>query len=297
MAAMTPEAGKRRTAAMVAATTWRPCVTIRGCRCQRVRSSRHPARLRTGKLTPVLCMALLLAGCASKQPPPLPEPPMPVNGQCGIRQDACILGTPSGTGDTTPPYSWMCLGLRGGTNAPCSVPTARVEADEVFAGQNALEEKVKAAGPLRGTLTIWDATIDHPNCDPVYCHAQLMLTTARDMGIPEENLTLGREQWEHEEEPAVYRDTLVSAVPYSPGWLPGAARRFGQSRWLTVNAAGNSDDGVGRDLWYPEHREWHTPAPHGGGLGRELQGVRHREAHHRKACHAGRFGQRGALRG
>ena len=70
---------------------------------------------------------------------------MPVHGQCGTLQDACLLGDPSGTGDTSSPYQWTCLGRYGGTNDSCSVPTARIEADEVFAGQNALEEKVKTA--------------------------------------------------------------------------------------------------------------------------------------------------------
>ena len=76
---------------------------------------------------------LFCIGCAGKKPATPPQ--QPVNGQCGVTQDMCILGTPSGTGDTTPPYGWMCLGRSGGTNATCSVPTAKIEDDEFFSGK------------------------------------------------------------------------------------------------------------------------------------------------------------------
>ena len=55
---------------------------------------------RTMKRLLTLCLALSLGGCAGRNAPELPQP---VNGRCGIMQDACLLGDPSGTGDITPP--------------------------------------------------------------------------------------------------------------------------------------------------------------------------------------------------
>lgn len=211
-----------------------------------------------------LCTALLLAGCAGKttsMPEIMPEMP-PENGQCGIVQDTCRLGTPSGTGDTTPPYGWMCLGLRGGTNDSCSVPTARIEEDEVFAGQNALEEKVKAAGPLRGLLTIGDFTVDHPNCDPVWCHAHLMKRYALEMGIPEENLhvtpLVGLHQlFGGDYNPTVPKETLVFSFPvrWAGDVLDVELDILKRHDFLVVTSAGNTENN-NRDLWEPSHPWW-----------------------------------------
>ena len=209
-----------------------------------------------------LCVALSLAGCASKKPPE--PPPQPVNGQCGIIQDVCILGDPSGTGDTTPPYGWMCLGRHGGINTPCSVPTAKiVEHEEVFAGQNALEEKVKAAGPLRGLLTIIDGTLEHPNCNSVWCHAHLMKQYALEMGIPEENLHLTSDYLpsifsSDYDNPAIREKTPVYIFPSSfmQDIRENQIDILKRHRFLVVQAAGNTRNSGNRDWWNPDHSWW-----------------------------------------
>ena len=165
-----------------------------------------------------LCALSALAGCASNGAVPQPMPPQqPFDGVCGIRQDYCLVGTPSRTGDTTPPYEWMCLGFDGGKNASCSVPTAHVEGGEVFAGQRELEKKAKDAGPMRGLLTIADFSLDHPDCHPPYCHAHVMKQYVTDMGIPEENVRLisagGLTNPFFRENPAVFENTLVVNFP------------------------------------------------------------------------------------
>lgn len=210
---------------------------------------------------PALCVSLVLAvlaGCAGN--PPVQPPMPPVDGQCGDLQDYCLLGTPSGIGETAPPYGWVCLGRNGGKDAPCSVPTARIDEGEVFAGQNELEEKVKAAGPLRGLNTIVDGTLDHPDCEPPWCHAHLMKTYALEMGIPEENLRVvpffdtlykGGEQ-------DILDNTLVFSAPttFAYGTAPGRLAFLRQHDVLIVAAAGNKDTFGGRDTWYKDHELW-----------------------------------------
>ena len=44
------------------------------------------------------CVFVFLAGCGAKN-----ASQGLVNGRCGVVQDACLSGTPSGTGDTTSP--------------------------------------------------------------------------------------------------------------------------------------------------------------------------------------------------
>ena len=205
-----------------------------------------------------LCLALSLGSCAGKN---LPEPPQPINGRCGIVQDACLVGNPSGTGETAAPYGWMCLGRYGGMNDTCSVPTARIEKDEIFAGQNALEEKVKAAGPLRGFLTISDYSIVHPNCHPPDCHAILMRDSVLKMGVPEENVRVTPDFLDFMD-PSYFRDTLVfnfpSAIARDLAFeeLDIIRRR---NNFLTVAAAGNTETNDDRrDLWYSNHPWWKT---------------------------------------
>ena len=210
-----------------------------------------------------LCLVLPIVGCASKTIP-ISKPPQPVNGQCGIIQDVCILGDPSGTGDTTPPYGWMCLGRYGGTNDPCSVPTAQIEEGEIFAGENALEEKIKAAGPLRGLLTINDFTLEHPNCDPVYCHAHVMKRLVLDMGIPEENVRVTSSGdlsliFSDEYGSEVRERTLVFNFPTSWArevWVE-EIDILERHSFLVVAALGNTKTAQNRrDLWYPDHPWW-----------------------------------------
>ena len=203
-----------------------------------------------------LCIVFSLAGCASKK---MPKPPQPVNGQCGIIQDACILGDPSGTGDTTPPYGWMCLGRYGGTNDPCSVPTARIERGEVFAGQNALEKKVKAVGPLRGLLTVVDWTVEETE----YSHADNIREYILGMGIPEENLRIIPDWldsvFSDDYDPVIRENTLVFNFPNT--WVIGGVSDASldilrRHDFLAVAAAGNTETFPGRNLWYPNHPEW-----------------------------------------
>ena len=171
-----------------------------------------------------------------------------------------MLGDPAGTGDTSPPYGWMCLGRYGGTNDTCSVPTARVEPNEIFAGQNELETKVKEAGPLRGKLTVHDPTIDSDN--PT--HGWDMRTAALGMGIPEENLTIigssfhdffTKEKWK-----SLREETLVMAFPntWAADLWSDTPAIVAEQNVLFVGGAINTDTkGYNRrDFWYPDHPQW-----------------------------------------
>ena len=217
-----------------------------------------------------LCIAFV-AGCALKAPPPR-------DGICGFIHDACSVGTPAGTGDTSPPYEWRCLGENGGAPAACSLPIARIESDETFAGQNALADRLKTAGPLRGTFAILDFTADLEPGDEHADHAPQMRRVAIQMKVPEENLAvvgtstpsrfLTSDRWRD-----VSRSTLVGAVPTA--WVFSSEASWERHRArlvlpahdvLFVGAAGNtgtySDDpdtpNVTRDLWYPDHPLWDT---------------------------------------
>lgn len=207
----------------------------------------------------LVCVATALAGCANKTTPTTPQP---VNGQCDVVQDMCILGTPSDTGDTTPPYGWMCLGRFGGTNDTCSVSTARVERDEIFAGQNALEEKVKAAGSLTGKMVVFDPTTDSDSSD-FSSHADWMKKRILDMGVPEENLVFTADHFGDFFTKDTWRETLEGTlvVGHPTTWAM-EFRRHGSLSYVTqfnilhVAAAGNASTFGNRDLWYPEHPHW-----------------------------------------
>lgn len=206
----------------------------------------------------IICVAAVLASCASKTQPQLPQPE---NGLCGLKQDTCRRGTPSNTGDTTPPYEWTCLGSYGGRNDSCSIPTAGIGAGEVFAGRNALEERVKAAGPLRGTLTIRDHTVDSD--DP--SHADNMRKVALRMGVPEENFTIigglrlrdffTKDKWK-----SLRERTLVMAFPttWAADLSPDEPAIVAEQDILFVGGAINTDTkGYNRrDFWYPDHPQW-----------------------------------------
>ena len=206
----------------------------------------------------IICVAAVLASCASKTQPQLPQPE---NGLCGLKQDTCRRGTPSNTGDTTSPYEWTCFGSYGGSNDSCSIATAGIGAGEVFAGQNALEERVKAAGPLQGTLTILDGTVDSD--DP--SHADNMRQVALHMGVPEENFTIiGEEQindfFTKEKWKSLRERTLVMGFPttWAADLSPSTPAIVAEQNVLFVGAAVNTDTkGYDRrDFWYPDHPQW-----------------------------------------
>ena len=205
-----------------------------------------------------LCLLILsLSACASRN-----EMPDPINGACGIMQDACTAGDASNTDDNSAPYEWTCTGRRGGTPAFCSVSTAGIEDGEVFAGKNALEERIKAEGPMEGLLTIRDHTINHPECEPPYCHALVMKRYAMEMGIPEENIYLSA--WPGDEDPALVQKTFVFAHPTAILFFgitlrsPDGMERFWERGALHIAAAGNTDGEPvrGRSLWYRNHENW-----------------------------------------
>ena len=204
----------------------------------------------------ILIAMLIGAGCAGNGP--AATPPHAVDGLCGIDRGTCRIGSPVGAGGTSPPYEWSCSGQYGGTPAPCSVPHAETAEGEVFAGKNALEERLKAAGPLRGFLRIEDPTLSHPNCEPIWCHYHSMKRAAVDMGIPEENISMPPD--DYHSDPAFRAQVRVAAYPtavlFERDWFPG----IGES-WhigiLHVAAAGNTaQDAIDRRLWYPDNQHW-----------------------------------------
>ena len=201
----------------------------------------------------VLCIVLIMAGCAGKGPGPVTPPQPPVDGSCGYVQNACLLGTPSGTDDTSSPYGWMCLGIRGGADASCSVPTASLtDEDEFFAGENDLVTRVKAAGPLRGKMAILDPTAN----DDGLTHASGMKQIVTSIGVPEENLIV-RVFFDQNEWQEVHDQILV--IGYPTNQLIGVGRGdlpiIKEHDILHVSAAGNTDTET-RDIWYPEHPYW-----------------------------------------
>ena len=207
---------------------------------------------------PILIAILISAGCAGNGP--AATPPSPVNGLCGIDRDTCRAGNPSGAGDTSQPYEWTCNGQYGGAPAPCSVPHAETAEGEVFAGKNALEERLKAAGSLRGLLVIDDFSILDPDCEPPWCHYYYMKQAAADMGIPEENLHM----WSGKNhlKPDILEQTRVIAYPTdilrraNKTWTPDDAPGKWYAAALHVASAGNTTQDLGRDLWYPDHPAW-----------------------------------------
>ena len=200
----------------------------------------------------VLCTVLSLAGCALISP----EAPSPVNGRCSTtQQDRCLFGTPTGTGDRSAPYEWTCAGSYGGVNDSCYLPTARVDGS-VFAGQPALAQKVKAAGPLRGLLTLADNTLGNPECTVSYdCHVFVMERYIREQGIPKENINLSSASHLSQIDPAMLGDTLVVAVPSYIAVSPSFEDIdiLQRSDLLVVASAGNTSQVEGRALWYPDH--------------------------------------------
>ena len=199
----------------------------------------------------LLCAFVFLAGCGAKN-----GSQALVNGQCGTVQDACRFGTPSGTGDTSAPYAWVCLGRGGGVNDTCSVPTAPVDPGEKFAGQNELAEKVKAAGPMRGLVTLFDGSYDDPACRP-NCHGNHMKKYIEEMGIPEENINVDTTD-RHLFDPALIGNTLVAILPTGFVWHNAnreSTESLQKSNLLVVSAAGNTEQDP-RDLWYPDNPHW-----------------------------------------
>ena len=214
-----------------------------------------------------LCLAL--AGCAGNGGP---KELMPVNAQCSLTRDTCLMGTPADTGDTSSPYTWTCHGRYGGGSDMCSVATASLESDEVVAGQNSLVSRIKATGPLRGRLGILDWTA-RPGYDG-HPHWRVMERLALQTGIPAENrvviaetppefLSLYRDS--PQERHLEFRDVPVIAAPV--GWARDVGERepemiAGLDK-LFVTAAGNSCENQvpcdGR-LWYPDSN-WFTDKP------------------------------------
>ena len=211
---------------------------------------------------PALCLMSLWAGCSSKARPQPPEPPAAQDGRCGYAQNHCLLGTPSDTGDTTAPYEWVCLGVYGGAETPCSVPVAALtDEDEFFAGDNDLVTRVKAAGPLKGKLVIFDPTVN----DEGLTHASGMRQIVMDIGVPEENLAMtdvSNDFFVLDEWRDTLDQTLVIGHPTSyASDIGDRSLLFMQEHdILHVAAAGNAGDAggiwVGFDLWYPEHPWW-----------------------------------------
>ena len=206
----------------------------------------------------------LLAGCSSRAMLQMPGAPLAQTGLCGS-QNYCLVGTPSNTDDTTPPYEWVCLGINGGADTPCSVPTASLtDEDEFFAGDNDLVTRVKAAGPLRGKLVIFDPTVN----DEGLTHASGMRRIAVDIGVPEENLVMtdvSSDFFILDEWGDTLDQTLVIGHPTTYSLQLDDRDHFflKEHDILHVGAAGNANQVIegsspGRDLWYPDHPWWES---------------------------------------
>lgn len=186
---------------------------------------------------------------------------LPINGVCGVEQDTCRLGDPVNTGGTSQPYEWSCSGQYGGGFDACSVQHAATAEGEVFAGKNAFEERLKAAGPLRGLLAISDGTIEHPDCEQPYCHYYAMRRAATDMGIPEENLYMTAGVHERADPKMIERTRVIA---YPTAVLSGFVdiHDYSAGEWLTSM----------RDWWYPGRLHvaaaggCHWPAPSPGSM-------------------------------
>ena len=199
-----------------------------------------------GKTALVTLGALLtLASCAGKDGPGRSDA---LNGQCGIKQDTCRSGTPSETGDTASPYEWVCNGRHGGETDSCSVPTAAIEEDEIFAGKNKLEQKVKAAGPLRGKMVVFEGPGSHAN---------LMRGTIIDLGIPKENTVIVPEWLFFTDKYRSVREA-TSVASASTSWAVEGdtdPTLVAQNRTLFVAAVTNTQ-WKGSRIWYPDHSYW-----------------------------------------
>ena len=211
---------------------------------------------------------VVLAGCAGKGGPKTSVPEA-INGRCGSVRDVCLLGDPSNTGDTSSPYGWMCLGRNGGQNDTCSVPTAPLEWGESFSGQDALVDRIKARGPLRGRMALVDFTFDSD--DPTPSHASVLREYILQTGVPEENivmvdLTPGRflrefyRQGSAEMQRREFRDVPVVALPvdWAEGMDKGSPDQIRGLSKLFITAAGNACHGGVCDgrLWFPDHPWW-----------------------------------------
>ena len=66
--------------------------------------------------------AAVAVGCASHVVQPEPAPPR--DGLCGDEPGVCLLGTPAPLDEGGAALGWQCLGLEGGANVACALPSA-----------------------------------------------------------------------------------------------------------------------------------------------------------------------------
>ena len=66
--------------------------------------------------------AAVAVGCASHVVQPEPAPPR--DGLCGDEPGVCLLGTPAPLDEGGAALGWQCLGLDGGANVACALPSA-----------------------------------------------------------------------------------------------------------------------------------------------------------------------------
>jgi hypothetical protein len=95
--------------------------------------------------------------------------PIPINGACGVANNACTAGDLNDTADNPTNYLWQCLGSFGGSTASCSLPKTAMVPSKVVAtiivcdNESDLPNWDGAAGPITSN-TATNFLDTHPTC-------------------------------------------------------------------------------------------------------------------------------------
>ena len=166
---------------------------------------------------------------------------------------------------------WALAGCGGGsysTVAPIPEPP-RAFGDQAFGGQDALRQRIVAAGGFRGKLVLLDSYQSD--------HAMDMMDKMREEGVPDDRIAhpsirLGRAAdflegtsdrsppWTRSALDDLVAETRVVAMPLlAPLRCPQDAEAIARHDIVFAVAGGNTDSAVAggsRDLWQPDHPNW-----------------------------------------